>query len=88
MLPSRRAVTSPAERSTERCWLMFGTWHATRAGELAHGRLATGEGLEDAQALGVAEGSGDGGGALSLFLGRGQDVDHESSLSLVAQERK
>ena len=56
--------------------------------ELAHGRLATGEGLEDAQALGVAEGSSDGGGPLSIFLGGCQVVDHASSLSLVAQRRK
>ena len=26
MLPSRRLTTSPAERRTARCWLMFGTW--------------------------------------------------------------
>ena len=37
--------------------------------QLAHGGLAVGEGLEDAQALGVAEGTRDGGGALSLVLG-------------------
>ena len=30
-------------------------------GELAHGELAVREGLEDAQALGIAEGSTDGG---------------------------
>jgi hypothetical protein len=37
---------------------MFGTWQLTR--ELAHGGLAAGEGLEDAQALRIAEGACDG----------------------------
>src|SRR4029079_14759521 len=30
VFPSRRVVTRPAERSTARCWLMFGTWQLTR----------------------------------------------------------
>src|SRR3990170_6256991 len=29
VVPSRRAVTKPAERSTPRCWLMLGTWQPT-----------------------------------------------------------
>jgi threonine dehydratase len=44
--------------------------------KLAHGRLAAGEGLEDAQALGVTEGTSDGGRALSILLGGCQVVDH------------
>src|SRR6476620_8947640 len=44
--------------------------------KLAHGRRATGEGLEDAQALGVTEGASDGGRALSVLLGGCQVVDH------------
>ena len=76
MLPSRRAETSPAERSTARCWLMFGTWQLTRDGQLAHGGLAVGEGLEDAQALGVAEGPRDRREAVAILLGAIQDVDH------------
>ena len=49
MLPSRRAVTSPAERSTERCWLMFGT--ARRDGSTVYYRLADPKVLEACQLL-------------------------------------
>src|SRR4051812_25942772 len=56
--------------------------------ELAHGRLATGEGLEDAQPLGVAEGAGDRREAVALVLRAHGCVDHEPSLSLLAQQRK
>ena len=68
---------------------MFGTWQLTRRGQLAHGGLATGEGLQDAQALGVAE---------ALGRRRLSAADRSSVvgwvpitrsiLSLLAQERK
>jgi hypothetical protein len=57
---------------------MLGTW-----------QLADGEGLEDAQPLGIRKGATDGGVALSIDLcGDRQVVQHAETIAEFAQMRK
>jgi hypothetical protein len=57
--------------------------------EVADRELADGEGLEDAQALGIREGPTDGGVALAIEIRRDwQVIQHVPTISVLAQTRK
>ena len=95
MLPSRRVVTRPAARSTARCWLMFGTWQATRPASSLTDSSPTDEQFEHAQPLRIGERTAHDRGPFVLRLAvvparrTGCELDcHARTIAPFAQSRK
>ena len=80
VLPSRRVVTSPALRSTARCWLMLGTWQPTRSLRSVTDSSPMASDSRTHSRFGIRERPTDRGVAQSLGLGRDrQAIQHPAN---------